>query len=40
MYNLDEMMKEGLLDDAHKRRQCLEMKKSLSLMMNKKARSW
>lgn len=40
MYNLDGMMKEGLLDDSHKRRRCLKMKKSLSPMMNNKARSW
>lgn len=40
MYNLDGMMKEGLLDDSHKRRQCLKMKKSLRLMLNIKARSW
>lgn len=40
MYNLDGMIKEGLLDGSHKRRQCLKMKKSLSLMVNNKARSW
>lgn len=39
MYNLEGMMKEGLLDDSHKRRQCLKLKKSLSLMVNNKARS-